>query len=192
MSIPDNHPAIGPEWQRTRAAYTAITDRVTDLAEAGGGKRNPEVREAFIDCANALNEMQAAAHAYRDVMARSAMPAGSWMKCSERMPENETPTCTVDVLLATDEEVGQGYLHTEPERIGTGKMYGRPGHVAVTHWMPLPQPPTSEGDRFDRKRFEQAPCYLCGYNGHGYFQPGQHACAERYHAETTASHQEKP
>lgn len=38
----------------------------------------------------------------------------------------------------------------------------------------------------DRKRFEQAPCYLCGYNGPGYYQPDTHACAARYHNEAPA------
>ena len=33
----------------------------------------------------------------------------------------------------------------------------------------------------DKKRFEKAPCYLCGYNGPGYYQPNQHPCAVRYH-----------
>ena len=33
----------------------------------------------------------------------------------------------------------------------------------------------------DVRRFERAPCYLCGYNGPGYFQPNLHPCASRYH-----------
>jgi hypothetical protein len=33
----------------------------------------------------------------------------------------------------------------------------------------------------DTKRFERSPCYLCSYNGHGYYQPEQHPCAARYH-----------
>lgn len=36
-------------------------------------------------------------------------------------------------------------------------------------------------DDLERKRFERAPCYLCGYNGEGYYQPGNHPCAARYH-----------
>lgn len=39
----------------------------------------------------------------------------------------------------------------------------------------------------DRARFRKAPCYLCGYNGPGYFQPETHPCASLYHA---APHQE--
>jgi hypothetical protein len=68
MDIPDNSPAIGLEWQRTRVAYTALTDRIAALVLAGG-KVNPKVKEAFADCSTALDEMQAAAHAYRDAMA---------------------------------------------------------------------------------------------------------------------------
>lgn len=35
---------------------------------------------------------------------------------------------------------------------------------------------------FEVKRFMKAPCYLCGYNGHSYYQPSVHKCAEIYHA----------
>lgn len=28
---------------------------------------------------------------------------------------------------------------------------------------------------------EQAPCFCCGYNGPGYYQPGSHPCAKRHH-----------
>jgi len=28
---------------------------------------------------------------------------------------------------------------------------------------------------------EQAPCFCCGYNGSGYFQPDKHPCAERHY-----------
>lgn len=29
--------------------------------------------------------------------------------------------------------------------------------------------------------FERSPCYRCGYNGPGYYQPDMHACAKDYH-----------
>lgn len=29
--------------------------------------------------------------------------------------------------------------------------------------------------------FEEAPCFLCGYSGPGYYQPEQHPCAALYH-----------
>lgn len=37
-------------------------------------------------------------------------------------------------------------------------------------------------DSFDRTRFEAAPCYICGYNGQGYFQPDLHKCSTQYHS----------
>lgn len=43
-------------------------------------------------------------------------------------------------------------------------------------------PASASVAEIDRKRFEKAPCYLCGYNGPGYFQPISHECASRYHA----------
>jgi hypothetical protein len=33
----------------------------------------------------------------------------------------------------------------------------------------------------DVERFEQAPCYLCGYNSYGYYQTTTHLCANKYH-----------
>jgi hypothetical protein len=33
----------------------------------------------------------------------------------------------------------------------------------------------------DKARFLTAPCYICGYNGPGYFQPETHPCAKEFH-----------
>jgi hypothetical protein len=33
----------------------------------------------------------------------------------------------------------------------------------------------------EKRRFEQAPCFRCGYNGHSYYQPEIHSCAKFYH-----------
>ena len=49
----------------------------------------------------------------------------------------------------------------------------------MTDKTTLPEP-------FDRKRFERAPCYVCGYNGPGYYQPDSHPCAKLYHDKTPA------
>ena len=35
--------------------------------------------------------------------------------------------------------------------------------------------------REEKLRFERAPCYLCGYNSHDYYQPNVHPCAKLYH-----------
>lgn len=43
------------------------------------------------------------------------------------------------------------------------------------------QPAAVDG-AIDRARFEVAPCYLCGYNGPGYYRPDTHPCAAKYHA----------
>lgn len=41
--------------------------------------------------------------------------------------------------------------------------------------------PAARGETIDRRRFERAPCYICGYNGPGYFHRDTHACAVQYH-----------
>lgn len=44
--------------------------------------------------------------------------------------------------------------------------------------------PEKTSGPIDKRRFsDEPPCYLCGYNGPGYFQPETHKCAELYHAE---------
>ena len=45
-----------------------------------------------------------------------------------------------------------------------------------------PQQPAAVDGAIDKARFERAPCYLCGYNGPGYYQPDTHPCAAKYHA----------
>jgi hypothetical protein len=34
---------------------------------------------------------------------------------------------------------------------------------------------------FEKGAMEDAPCFCCGYNGQGYFDPKIHKCAERHH-----------
>ena len=45
-----------------------------------------------------------------------------------------------------------------------------------------PQQPAAVDGAIDKARFERAPCYLCGYNGPGYYKPDTHPCAAKYHA----------
>lgn len=40
---------------------------------------------------------------------------------------------------------------------------------------------TAKRGAFNATRFESAPCYLCGYNGPGYYQTEMHSCAKLYH-----------
>ena len=39
-----------------------------------------------------------------------------------------------------------------------------------------------EDQLFTLGAMKNAPCFCCGYNGPGYFQPDQHPCAKRHHA----------
>jgi len=34
---------------------------------------------------------------------------------------------------------------------------------------------------FARGAMDEAPCFCCGYNGPGYYQPDTHPCAARHH-----------
>lgn len=38
-----------------------------------------------------------------------------------------------------------------------------------------------ENRLFELGAMESPPCFCCGYNGPGYYQPDKHKCAERQH-----------
>jgi hypothetical protein len=61
-------------------------------------------------------------------------------------------------------------------------------HLIRLGWTP-PDKHAQQSAAVDKVRFRKAPCYLCGYNGPGYFQSETHPCAALYHA---AQHQEPP
>lgn len=54
---------------------------------------------------------------------------------------------------------------------------------AVSARLSDPTPAALVG-RMDLKRFEKAPCYICGYNGPNYYQAEVHECAGLYHEQT--------
>jgi hypothetical protein len=35
---------------------------------------------------------------------------------------------------------------------------------------------------FELGAMDEPPCFLCGYDGPGYYQPDKHKCAERHHS----------
>lgn len=35
---------------------------------------------------------------------------------------------------------------------------------------------------FDRGEMDKPPCFVCGYNGAGYYNPDTHPCAAKHHA----------
>lgn len=67
------------------------------------------------------------------------------------------------------------------------EFHTRPEKPEGEGWYPLvvaifAQQPAAVDGAIDKTRFERAPCYLCGYNGLGYYQPDTHPCAAKYHA----------
>lgn len=34
---------------------------------------------------------------------------------------------------------------------------------------------------FERGAMAESPCFICGYNGPGYYNPNNHPCAKRHH-----------
>ena len=50
----------------------------------------------------------------------------------------------------------------------------------------IPKEVTRSSRELEDKLFEmgvmnEAPCFICGYNGEGFYQPDKHKCAERHH-----------
>jgi hypothetical protein len=100
---------------------------------------------------------------------REHKPVGQWpgervCKAIERAMDNEKP-----FRFISEEDMAP---EREPSMKDSDRMLSGPRR-ATGH--------------LDRKRFERAPCYLCGYNGEGYYQPDKHPCAARYHAQQPAA-----
>lgn len=100
---------------------------------------------------------------------REHKPVGQWpgervCKAIERAMDNEKP-----FRFIAEEDMAP---EREPSMKDADRMLSGPRRAA---------------GHLDRKRFERAPCYLCGYNGEGYYQPDKHPCAARYHAQQPAA-----
>ena len=100
---------------------------------------------------------------------REHKPVGPWpgervCKAIERAMDNEKPFRFIAEADMAPERA--------PSMKDTDRMLSGPRRAA---------------GHLDRKRFERAPCYLCGYNGEGYYQPDKHPCAARYHAQQHAA-----
>ena len=70
----------------------------------------------------------------RAAMINQCIPATDWVKCSERLPELNIPVQTWD-----GEAIGVDKAHDW----GDGVSFYEDTYDKVTHWMPLPTPPTS-------------------------------------------------
>lgn len=57
-----------------------------------------------------------------------------WISVSERLPEDKIDYQVGDI---ESDNVGQGWYHQEEK-----KWFTEPFDINVTHWQPLPQPPT--------------------------------------------------
>lgn len=79
---------------------------------------------------------------YQDGKAEAKLETG-WISVKERLPEKETPNCTVDVLVTDGTHINIGYYDYTA---GMWWTLEDCFYFHVTHWMPLPEPPTLEGD----------------------------------------------
>ncbi len=86
--------------------------------------------------------------------------------CEARLKQDALDRMAVDAR-----ELG---LHDEPVEISaTFRVDITTPSLPNTHQMKMVP--------FDVASFENPPCYICGYNGRGYFQPDKHMCATIYH-----------
>lgn len=65
-----------------------------------------------------------------------------WIPVTERLPEIESYTYSVDVLFyCRDGEIYSGYTNHQTGRWKANSADEWFDSVDVTHWMPLPEPP---------------------------------------------------
>ena len=170
------------EWRRrNRVAPPSAPVGVERKYPDDGNGDDDAYNRGWNDCLDAIAQQPAAGAAMefdgtdREVLrefiriCREHKPVGPWpgervCKAIERAMDNENP---FRFIAEAD---------MAPERAPSMKDADR-----------MLSGPRRAAGHLDRKRFERAPCYLCGYNGEGYYQPDKHPCAARYHAQQPAA-----
>lgn len=65
-----------------------------------------------------------------------------WIKCSDRMPPRIPDTSTEYLVYETLNNMVQHDYWNVPEGNKSCQAFWNNYHDSVTHWMPLPEPPT--------------------------------------------------
>ena len=126
------------------------------------------------------------ATAFHEAYERLAPRYGYETRPESRKPFSDLPNELKLLMVAVVREVRTLLAPAVDERAASSEPEMCPN--CVTPWKcngphEFPQAASSEAAvAFDAERFERAPCYLCGYNGRGYYQPETHPCAAKYHA----------
>ncbi|EDB4360714.1 DUF551 domain-containing protein [Salmonella enterica] len=72
------------------------------------------------------------------VIGNSPVSPGSWISCSERMPDNDE---SKPIAIFTGKCLGQGMFVATYDDDGFFDYWEGMEIIGVTHWMPLPEPP---------------------------------------------------
>ncbi|HFL1639409.1 TPA: DUF551 domain-containing protein [Salmonella enterica] len=73
-----------------------------------------------------------------DVNGNSPVSPGSWISCSERMPDNDE---SKPIAIFTGKCLGQGMFVATYDDDGFFDYWEGMEIIGVSHWMPLPEPP---------------------------------------------------
>ena len=102
----------------------------------------PNTREKLIELLGDVQYLGGLEEKVADHLIANGVTIQKWIPVTERLPELETYTYSVDVLFRDYKEgIHVGYVCLET---GTWReKYSRDQYAAhkVTHWMPLPEPP---------------------------------------------------
>lgn len=113
--------------------YDELIKRLRDMATSDGNIKSNYIGLALMEAANAIEDLDNRLNLHRQEK------IGHWIPVTERLPEDEV-LCINDrqfylVGLLYCDDVGNYICETVGET-----MYD------VTHWMPLPKPPESDGE----------------------------------------------
>jgi hypothetical protein len=95
-----------------------------------------------------------------ELLANGVSPEGSW------------PSQLDAIRAAFHRAIGEDYLAELTQQVQELKLQRTESLVAIERL---------ENMLLKLGAMRKAPCFICGYNGPGYFQPDHHACAERHH-----------
>ena len=118
--------------------YEELIRRLQDFA--AGTMRDADAQLAF-EAAGAIEELQAQLMYSNDAAKTIAEKVPRWIPVTERLPEEEEV-----VLVWGGASVYTAKRHNKYQGLMWWKLNSKQHYCNPTHWMPLPEPPESEGE----------------------------------------------